>query len=253
MSLFHDIERRIDENLRKLFRGEGPQHRQDAIELQDAILDDVHSRIQTLRRGRRAFPYNEVVFRLLARDETQRATLYASFIEGNRLQQLIEKQLRGEGVEVAADLNLQIEILDDAEAHSAGPFASYRVREKAKPLAEGPRPMRFTLIDGAVFTAAGTRVHFGRVAEVLDDRRRVVRRNEVVVEQDDSVSRAHAHIQFQEGEYRLFDDGSTYGTSIIHEGRLIDVPKAGSRGIKVSDGDEIYLGRARLRFALEAS
>ena len=95
---------------------------------------------------------------------------------------------------------------------------------------------------------AKARIHFGRLPEVLDDRRRPVRRNDVVVD-DSTVSRAHAHIEWdaETGEYRVFDDGSSYGTSVLHEGKLINVAAGGGRGIRLQPGDELYLGQARLK------
>ena len=50
------------------------------------------------------------------------------------------------------------------------------------------------------------------------------------------------------GEFRLFDDGSAYGTSVIHNGRLVNVPPAGGRGLRIMPGDEIYVGQARVLF-----
>src|SRR5207244_957453 len=94
--------------------------------------------------------------------------------------------------------------------------------------------------------ATGARIQIGRTAEVLDERRRLVRRNHLVLDHE-TVSRAHAHLEFSEGEYRLFDDGSSYGTSVIHEGRLIEVPRAGGRGLRVVTGDEVYFGQVRVR------
>jgi pSer/pThr/pTyr-binding forkhead associated (FHA) protein len=94
-----------------------------------------------------------------------------------------------------------------------------------------------------------SRIQVGRTAEVLDDRRRLVRRNDVVLE-DATVSRAHAHLEFDSaaGHFRLFDDGSSYGTGVIHDGRLVDVPKAGARGMSLHSGDDIYFGQSRVRF-----
>ena len=65
------------------------------------------------------------------------------------------------------------------------------------------------------------------------------------------MSRAHAHIQYDAatGEYRLFDDNSAYGTSLLREGRMITAP-AGGRGIRLESGDELYLGQARVRFEI---
>ena len=96
------------------------------------------------------------------------------------------------------------------------------------------------------------RIHIGRLPEVVDDRGRMVRRNDIVIE-DKNVSRAHAHIDRIEGEFRLFDDGSSYGTSVIHNGRLVDVPKAGGRGLRLDSGDEIYFGQAAVVCSLLAA
>jgi hypothetical protein len=65
-----------------------------------------------------------------------------------------------------------------------------------------------------------------------------------------SVSRAHAHILFDSasGQWRIFDDGSSLGTTLFRDGRRIDVPAHASRGVALRPGDEIYLGQARLRF-----
>jgi len=85
--------------------------------------------------------------------------------------------------------------------------------------------------------------------DVHDDRRRLVRRNDLVIDHT-TVSRAHAHVEFSSGEYRLFDDGSSYGTSVIHEGRLVEVPRAGGRGLRLHSGDEIYFGQIRVGFEI---
>jgi pSer/pThr/pTyr-binding forkhead associated (FHA) protein len=62
------------------------------------------------------------------------------------------------------------------------------------------------------------------------------------------VSRKHAHIRFDGSEYRLCDDSSEYGTRVFRDGRSIDVPPGNRRGEKLRSGDEIYVGRACLRF-----
>ena len=50
------------------------------------------------------------------------------------------------------------------------------------------------------------------------------------------------------GDYRICDDGSEFGTRVFRDGRPIDVPAGNRRGEKLRPGDEIYLGRACLRF-----
>lgn len=89
----------------------------------------------------------------------------------------------------------------------------------------------------------------------MDKDKRVIRRNDLVFpEQADpinlTVSRAHAHIKFEdkEGVFRLFDDQSAYGTRIFRDGTNIDVYSTNSRGNRLVAGDEIYFGQACVHF-----
>jgi pSer/pThr/pTyr-binding forkhead associated (FHA) protein len=108
------------------------------------------------------------------------------------------------------------------------------------------------LADKPDYTLTLDRINVGRCAEVRDSRNRLLRTNHVAFSDgagpiNETVSRAHAHIDCGEsGEYRLFDDRSSHGTSIVRIGRTISVP-AGSRGVRLQSGDEVVLGEARLR------
>jgi pSer/pThr/pTyr-binding forkhead associated (FHA) protein len=108
-----------------------------------------------------------------------------------------------------------------------------------------------------VYAFTGGRIDIGRRAEVLDQRQRLIRTNQVAFAEDGpdenrSVSRRHAHIAYldDEGAYRIWDDRSAHGTSLVRNGRTIKVP-AGARGTRLSPGDEIVLGHARLKVAIE--
>jgi pSer/pThr/pTyr-binding forkhead associated (FHA) protein len=103
------------------------------------------------------------------------------------------------------------------------------------------------------YTLERARTNIGRMPELTDADHRVVRRNDVVFEEgaDDAnatVSRKHAHIRLEAGDYRLCDDGSEFGTRVFRDGRSIEVSPGDRRGEKLRPGDEIYLGRACLRF-----
>ena len=103
------------------------------------------------------------------------------------------------------------------------------------------------------YTLDKPRTNLGRLAELTDSEQRVIRRNDVVFEEgadeaNATVSRKHAHIRLEDGDYRICDDGSEFGTRVFREGRTIEVPSGNRRGEKLRPGDEIYLGRARLRF-----
>jgi predicted component of type VI protein secretion system len=91
---------------------------------------------------------------------------------------------------------------------------------------------------------------------VRDSRNRLIRTNHVVFtdgagQVNETVSRCHAHIDRGEGpgDYRLFDDRSAQGTTIVRNGKTVSVP-VGTRGVRLQSGDEIVLGEARLRVKL---
>jgi pSer/pThr/pTyr-binding forkhead associated (FHA) protein len=112
-----------------------------------------------------------------------------------------------------------------------------------------------TVINGSAeqpaYTLTLDRINLGRCTEVRDSRNRLLRTNHVAFSDgagptNETVSRAHAHIDCDKsGEYRLFDDRSSHGTSIVRIGRTINVP-GGSRGVRLQSSDEIVLGEARL-------
>ena len=264
MSLFRDIEKRIDGQLRKMFASESATAQgRELIEIQRAILNEVEDRAQLLPRARRRFPFNDLTVRIAATEPDRRSAIDLVFVEGDALQNEIAAYLRGEDIEVPADLRVKVEPLEDppAEISAKGYHITYTTRETAKAETKPKQTVRFTVLHGetaqSTYDIARNRIHLGRLTEVLDERRRPVRRNDIAfLESSDkpnsTVSRAHAHIEYDPstGEFRLFDDGSSYGTSVVHDGRLINIPPAGGRGQRIDSGDEIYLGQARVLFEI---
>jgi hypothetical protein len=131
------------------------------------------------------------------------------------------------------------------------------------PTSDTPRDPAYARIDLTVvrgtaaqksYSFAANRIDLGRCAEVRDTRNRLVRTNHVAFvegagEVNQSVSRRHAHIEYEatSGGYRLRDDGSVHGTSVVRNGGTVAVPP-GSLGVRLRTGDEVVLGEARLRF-----
>ena len=120
--------------------------------------------------------------------------------------------------------------------------------------------LKLTIVKGSTpqraYVFTGGRIDIGRRDEVLDQRQRLIRTNHVAfgeegAEENRSVSRRHAHIAFvaEEGGYRIWDDRSAHGTSIVRDGRTIKVPP-GPRGTRLAAGDEIVLGHARMKAAV---
>jgi pSer/pThr/pTyr-binding forkhead associated (FHA) protein len=121
-----------------------------------------------------------------------------------------------------------------------------------------PAPtISLTVVEGTAseraYSFAATPVAIGRGAEVRDTRQRLVRTNHVAFLEgagaaNEGVSRRHAHLErdTSSGNWRVIDDGSSQGTEVVRNGRGIAVPR-GTRGLGLQAGDEIVLGRARLR------
>jgi pSer/pThr/pTyr-binding forkhead associated (FHA) protein len=107
------------------------------------------------------------------------------------------------------------------------------------------------------YSFAARRIDLGRCPEVRDTRNRLIRTNHVAFVEgsgdvNQSVSRRHGHIAYDpaSGGYRLRDDGSVHGTSVVRNGSTVAVPP-GSLGVRLRTGDVIVLGEARLQIKFD--
>lgn len=250
MSLFEDVERRIDAAMRELFRSPASQGvEREMIEIQRGIVENALARVERLPRARKLFPYNHLAIRIALPAEERRAAYEAVFAPG-AVQQDLLRALRAEGAELPADLVVDIELVANAEPELAAPGFLIRYGKQpprnyeTKPISE----VVLTPSSGQPATFKRSRIHIGRLPDVQDAQMRTIRKNDLVLN-DESVSRAHAHIRLEDGSVRLFDDGSSHGTSVWRDGRLLPVPK-GPKGFALRSGDEIVLGQARVRFEI---
>jgi hypothetical protein len=230
------------------------------LEVLHGILEAVDERIEPAGRGAHVFPFNTIKVSISAVSPDARAR-FSGVLDGDpSLQERISRRLHEAGCEVPG---LRVRI---AYAAHPGPawtcpefhvdFARGVVQELPPP---GPAPVpeiTLTITNGSAdqptYALALDRINLGRCAEVRDSRNRLLRTNHVAFTDaagaiNETVSRNHAHIDCTAGgEYRLFDDRSAHGTSIVRNGKTIGVP-AGSRGVRLQSSDEIVLGEARLR------
>ena len=254
MSLFSEIENTIERGFHRFAeRMFGPADSGELLLLHRAILAEVDGQVQIVARGRRIFPFARVVVTLVAAEAERRAILQAAF--GERLGADIQARLAGSECELPRDFSVEVRTAEAGLrafeiAYSAEPVKS---EAPAAPAATG----RVILLKGKTaspeYALEKVRTNIGRLAELTDADHRVVRRNDVVFEEgaderNATVSRKHAHILLEAGDYRLCDDGSEFGTRVFRDGRSIEVPTGDRRGEKLRPGDEIYLGRACMRF-----
>jgi len=235
------------------------------LEIVQAVLDRAEQQIQEAGRGVRLFPFNRIKVIVAAPPGEKAARArFAAVADGPpSLGERLQARLRSAGCRT---VDVAVEISYAAKAGPRWESALFHVEFDRAPAtapverAASPLPrLKLTVVAGKAVTRtqifSGSRIDIGRREEVLDAKQRVVRTNHVAFEEgpdeNRSVSRRHAHLTWhpETGEYRLQDDRSVHGTSILRGGRTIVVP-AGSRGVRVESGDEIVVGQARLKVTL---
>jgi hypothetical protein len=262
MSRLHDLERRIDEKLRGLLRSSSPDQRRELLEVHRAVLDDVAAHVDTLPRGKQVFAYTQLDVQILLPDPALQRSYELVFIEADTLSRDIRQRLEDQRVELPAHLSVQVELVPELPPDVAARgfdvhYGSVPIQQPSQELPE----VRFTVISGSAqqpeLLLKKRRINLGRLAEVIDAEQRLTRQNDVAFRDDapapnQSVSRAHAHVEFdsENAAFRLYDDRSAHGTTVVRDGTVIPVPPGPSKGVAMRDGDEIVLGQARLRFEI---
>jgi hypothetical protein len=243
----------------------------EPLEIGQAIVDAVGERLEPAARGRYVFPFNRIHVTIAASRDA-RARFQAVFESEPTLEQRIAARLRDAGCGPAP--------VSCAITYAARPSPGWQTPEfhieftrgAAAPAPEhepepapvaapaAARDLQITIVSGTAeapsYTFTLPRVNLGRCAEVRDSLSRLVRTNHVAFvdmagTSNHSVSRQHAHIEYVESarQYRIRDDRSAHGTSVVRNGRTLSVP-AGSRGVRLESGDEIVLGEVRARVVL---
>jgi hypothetical protein len=229
------------------------------LELTHAVVDAVARDIQPTGRGRYGFPYNQIRVTLLAPTSRVKAQLQAVVDGPESLAQRIEARLRAGDCKVTG---VSVKVGFAAKARAGWTQPDFDIEAVRLDLATDPGPAADPRLDlmivagstgQASYSFGASVVAIGRGTDICDSRGRLIRVNHVAfVDGDDdvnqTVSRLHARIERQpgSGSYRLFDDGSAQGSSVIRQGRG-HVVSRGGRGMTLQAGDELVLGRARLR------
>jgi hypothetical protein len=259
MSLFTEIEKTIDRAFRSFARQTfGAERSNDLVVMHHLILEQIESKVQVLARGQKVFPFPQVNVTIVGETPQRRELLQAAF--GQRLQADVIAALRGIRCEVPRGFAVQVHVVEEAFAPVEVTYAKEEVKAAAAAAAAPPTPLepgRLIVVkgttDGEEISLDRKRTNIGRMTELVDSTGRVLRRNHVAFEDgadevSSTVSRRHAHVELEDGEYLLMDDRSEFGTSIFRDGRSIELVKGGRRGEKLRPGDEIYFGRACVRF-----
>jgi hypothetical protein len=231
------------------------------LEVLHAILESVDARVEPAGRGRRVFPFNRIRVSVVAPTKDARARL-SSVLDGDpTLQERITAKLRHAGCDTAG---VSVRIVYVAQAEDGWMAPEYHVDFANGAPVDLPQPepatvqaIELTITLGAgdkpSYALAKDRINLGRGEEVRDSKNHLIRTNDVVFTEgggatNDTVSRRHAHIDYdaRARDFRVTDDRSAHGTSVVRNGVAIPV-HPGSRGVRLQSGDEIVLGEARLK------
>ncbi len=229
--------------------------RRHPLELVHAVVDAVEQEIQPTGRGQRAFPFSHLHVQLSAASPKAKAHLELACEGPPSLQARIMERLEAAGCPVKA---LTVEVSFTAEVEADWSHGDFDVQcARTAVISSPPARLELTITHGTaertVYVFDGAPVALGRGDEVRDERQRLLRTNQVAFAEgagdvNQSVSRRHARIEPDAAPdaYRLYDDGSAQGTSVIRRGRGFPVPR-GTKGLRLQSGDEIVLGQARVR------
>jgi hypothetical protein len=244
-----------------------PRTGREPLEIAHAVIDAVEREVQPAGRGRHLFPYNRIRVFVLAPSRQAQARFEAVFATEPTLAERITARLEAASCPTD-DLSIHVSCVSESGEDWDLPdvhvefdrVATVAPVVVAAPIALAPAPppeIEFEVVAGSAdqprFTFCLGRIDLGRCGEVRDQRNRLLRTNHVAFADtgerpNTTVSRRHAHVAHDAttGEFRIYDDGSEQGTSLVRSGKTVAIP-SGARGVRLLPGDEIVLGQARVR------
>jgi hypothetical protein len=254
MKPLHNIDRWIGKTLER-FSAQltgGPQPK-EALEIRREILTEIRDKIEPRGDGQYLFPYQQLFVHINAADAPQRESFEAAFLDDGGLEIQVKELLAEAGCKGEVSLTVDVK-----ESEGEPYVIEYRRAPKqteALAATAAKRPAAWIHVlkgntDKNEYYFSKNTVYLGRLKEVASRDGSVRRRNDIAFDDAEStVSREHAHIEFEGGKFRLFHDSGERPTRLFRDGRAVPVPAIG-RGTQLRSGDEIHLGEARLRFDL---
>ena len=253
MSRLVKLEKMLERSLDKLRH---PETSRELVEAIPEVLDDVEDHLEPSGGRGRVFPYDRVVvsFRVASADRPAARALVQDLPQG------IRQRLRARGCTPPEELEIQTRFVATPGDDWGDRLFRIRYRRKrteaadeSAPAALPPTPaapptLRLVVLRGRTCgkeqELALARINLGRLEKVASASGKSARKNHVwFAASEDTVSRAHAHIERVGSDYLLFDEGSASGTRVLREDEEIELMPRASRGVRLKDGDRIELGK----------
>ncbi len=230
------------------------------IEIRAAVVDAVERQVAIVGIGDCVFPHGAVSVHVLLPGPEDQTRFELVF---NDLEARLRERLRELRCAVPSGFAARVTLLENAPpAWTAGQRFAIEY-SKAEQASATPAPrlpaLTVTVLQGTAshesYSFQTPLILIGRTAAAVDTRGRV-RRNHIAFDQRSAtVSRAHARIVYdrERSEYRLLDEGSARGTRLVRGDTTIDVRsrQEDSRGVRLESDDEIQVGDAAIRIAIE--
>jgi hypothetical protein len=263
MNLLEQLESWFAKKIETVSKGvAGAPQQKTLLEVCKDIQEDLRGRILSQDRGLRSFPYSQIDINIFTDDEDKRAAYDAVLSSDPPFAERLRAMLLEEGCRLR-DLSANITVAVDPNlAEQPKPY-TLRCSRATTPSAPvvGSRPAAsLTVVRGEAETneleIVSDRTNIGRMKEVSTTRGEIIRINQLAFQEvETTVAREHAYIQWDKsiGRFLLYDHMSgSRGTRLFRSGESLTVPKGGSKGTALEDGDEIHLGATRIRFSTSA-
>ncbi len=253
MNLFEKWDKALEGGLQRVVqRSLGADVGAHFLESYERALDDLEAKAQPSAGGK-IFGYKRVVLKFCVASSDEAVALEDILLQRKQVSHQVRRRLELSGCEIPSFLRVDASVSTSAECSlAAGTYEILCYNEL-------PPPPTLTIrttngrAERASYSFSGGVINVGRLAEVFDEQRKLLRRNQIVFLDADrdvnsTVSRMHAHITFdaEAGWYRLYDDSSRFGTRICRGTRIVEVPGGPEGGAWLRHGDEVHLGRVRL-------
>jgi hypothetical protein len=235
----------------------------ELAEIRLAVLDRIREKSYR-SGGTKVFPYDLLRVEMRGVEESRRDVFAGRFFR-KYIEQEVRSALRDGGCRFPDNLRVDVEpVAGMPKPGEAWLLVEAVSQERADAAAKliGRLIVREGDANTAEIRLDKARTNIGRVVDVYRAEG-LFRRNDLAFEADTevnrSVSREHAHIQYDRaaGEYRLFNDRwyergphGDCATWIVRDGMSQEVHRT-SRGTKLESGDEIRFGKAVVMFEWE--
>ena len=253
MSRLVKLEKLLERGLGRLRH---PETGRELIEAIPEVLDDIEDHLEPSGGRGRVFPYERIVVAFVVANADRPAA--RALVQD--LPDRIRERLAAKSTAPPTELEILIRYVaapgeDWGERMFRIRYRRKRAAGSAKagapappPVPEAPAALRLAVLRGRTgekeHELALARINLGRLEKVASASGKGTRKNHLwFAASEDTVSRAHAHIERVGREFFLFDGGSTSGTRVLRADEEIELMPRATRGVRLKDGDRIELGK----------